>query len=597
MAAAVTAWSPVIIFTRMPARRHRAIASRASGRGGSTRPTRPTSSRSWSASASAAPWDTGYGTVRLAAASTRRPRLARASWAALIAACASASSGVPSGPVLQRASTASGAPFTTTRVPAPPGSGWAVAMYLWDESNGTSAPRGAASRHARTTAELPARPSSATSVGSPIAPGPAGSPPGSGRASLARTIARARRSLAGSAAGSGGTGRSACPVHSSVAVIWFNVSVPVLSLQMTVVDPRVSTEASCLTIALRFAIRCAPTARVTVTTAGRPSGIAATASATASSSTSSHASPWARPRTITASTATPATAASRCPRRWSCPCSGVLERGRVAQERGERADLGLHAGCGHDGLGPPTGDDRLHEEAVGTVADGRVGGGDPLERLAHRERLAGERGLVDLEVVGHDERRVGGDAVPGLQEHDVTRHQCVGRELHHRATAPDAGRVGEHRAEGVEALLRSTLLHEAEQGVGDHHDPDDDRVLQIAHCGGEHRRTDQDQDEEAAELVEEPQERGSGDGRDEPVRPVGGEEALGFGRGQADRRVDVDGGTGGEGHDGSVVFGAEGLSRRSHRVRCGRPVVSGPGWAGSVMTAPPRGDTPPRCWI
>ena len=36
VAAAVSGWSPVIIFTAMPARRHRAMASRASGRGGSS---------------------------------------------------------------------------------------------------------------------------------------------------------------------------------------------------------------------------------------------------------------------------------------------------------------------------------------------------------------------------------------------------------------------------------------------------------------------------------------------------------------------------------------------------------------------------------
>ena len=61
------------------------------------------------------------------------------------------------------------------------------------------------------------------------------------------------------------------------------MSVPVLSEQMTVVDPSVSTECRRFTMALRLAIWLTPTARVTVTTAGRPSGMAATASATAPS--------------------------------------------------------------------------------------------------------------------------------------------------------------------------------------------------------------------------------------------------------------------------------------------------------------------------
>ena len=56
---------------------------------------------------------------------------------------------------------------------------------------------------------------------------------------------------------------------------------PVLSEQMTDVQPSVSTLGSERTIALRAAILRVPSARQIVTTAGRPSGMAATASATA----------------------------------------------------------------------------------------------------------------------------------------------------------------------------------------------------------------------------------------------------------------------------------------------------------------------------
>lgn len=48
-----------------------------------------------------------------------------------------------------------------------------------------------------------------------------------------------------------------------------------------VVQPRVSTEGSWRTMALRLAILRVPSARQVVMTAGRPSGMAATASATA----------------------------------------------------------------------------------------------------------------------------------------------------------------------------------------------------------------------------------------------------------------------------------------------------------------------------
>ena len=162
-------------------------------------------------------------------------------------------------------------------------------------------------------------------------------------------------------------------------------------------------------------------------------------------------------------------------------------------------------------------------------------------------------------------------------------------ELDDRATPPHAGGVGEHRPERVEALLGPALLEEAEERVGEHHDPDDDRVLQVAHCRGEDRRADEDQDQEAAELVEEAQVRRARGRGDEAVGTVGRQAVLGLRRIEADGRHDGVAGRRGRarrrrsvghvggngGHVGSVGFGAEGLSRRvpGH----GRPVVSGAG--------------------
>ena len=63
--------------------------------------------------------------------------------------------------------------------------------------------------------------------------------------------------------------------------IWLVVRVPVLSEQMTDVQPSVSTDGRLRTIAFFLAIRRVPSARHVVMTAGRPSGMAATANATA----------------------------------------------------------------------------------------------------------------------------------------------------------------------------------------------------------------------------------------------------------------------------------------------------------------------------
>ena len=111
IALAVAAWSPVTIFTAIPAARHSATAVRASARGGSISPTSPisVSPRSTSSGASAPASD---GNSRRASASTRWPSLASA-WT-----CRSQqprSSGVGPSPVATAAhisSTRSGAPLT-----------------------------------------------------------------------------------------------------------------------------------------------------------------------------------------------------------------------------------------------------------------------------------------------------------------------------------------------------------------------------------------------------------------------------------------------------------------------------------------------------
>jgi len=70
-------------------------------------------------------------------------------------------------------------------------------------------------------------------------------------------------------------------IQPSVTVISFWVRVPVLSEQITVAHPRVSTAGSFRIKAFRRIIFCIPRARQMVTTAGKPSGTAAMARLTA----------------------------------------------------------------------------------------------------------------------------------------------------------------------------------------------------------------------------------------------------------------------------------------------------------------------------
>ena len=95
----------------------------------------------------------------------------------------------------------------------------------------------------------------------------------------------------------------------STAVIWFSVSVPVLSELIADVEPRVSVERSRFMIAFAFASICVPYERIVVTTAGRPVGIAEIANAIAAVKTVSKL--WSRERLKMIETATAAPAMIR----------------------------------------------------------------------------------------------------------------------------------------------------------------------------------------------------------------------------------------------------------------------------------------------
>ena len=210
IATAVPAWSPVIILTRMPASRHCAIAATASGRGGSTMPTSPHSSRP-PATSSASSVVVPSSARRRAAARTRRPCPPSSSIRRSHRARSSGSD-VPDGEVCvaQRSSTRSGAPLRcTSSVPSGPRS--RVAMNLFSDSNGTTATR--VQPCVATPAFMPSE-RTAPSVGSPTSrqpPSPPASPPPC-PAAPARTIRASLHSImaVATAARSGSSARSAC---------------------------------------------------------------------------------------------------------------------------------------------------------------------------------------------------------------------------------------------------------------------------------------------------------------------------------------------------------------------------------------------------
>ena len=149
IAAAVVAWSPVIMRARIPASLQRAIASFASLRGGSTmRDERQQRQVLDLVEQRHRRGRTRRGSMsREATASTRSPSPARRSFSARTRSRPpSAGTVEPSTSRIcdERASSTSGAPLTKQRTTFLPSSSisWKVAISLYSESNGTSPTRG-----------------------------------------------------------------------------------------------------------------------------------------------------------------------------------------------------------------------------------------------------------------------------------------------------------------------------------------------------------------------------------------------------------------------------------------------------------------------
>ncbi len=111
---------------------------------------------------------------------------------------------------------------------------------------------------------------------------------------------------------------------------------PVLSVQITVAEPRVSPACSLRKSARRLTIERIPRARVTVTTAGSPSGTMATASATPVKNILSSSFPKINPEAATKEEIIRAIAPSCFPSMPSLFCKGVFSRLIVSVSRAIR---------------------------------------------------------------------------------------------------------------------------------------------------------------------------------------------------------------------------------------------------------------------
>ena len=142
-------------------------------------------------------------------------------------------------------------------------------------------------------------------------------------------------------------------------------------------------------------------------------------------------------------------------------------------ERGDPAERAGRAGAA-DNAGGPAGE---HDGAgVRFVAD----------RAGHRQRFAGERGLVQLQVVGDGQAQVGGDDVAGLQVYQVVADHLRGWDHHVGAVADHPGGGGGEPVQGGDGAVGAYLLGHADRRVHDDDQGDDGGVGVVAERAGDH---------------------------------------------------------------------------------------------------------------
>ena len=190
------------------------------------------------------------------------------------------------------------------------------------------------------------------------------------------------------------------------------------------------------------------------------------------------------------------------------PRSNSVSGGRVDQARGDVAERGRRPRRDDQRRRRPAHDRRAEEDDVAGVRRLTRSDLEVARVLLGRHRLARERGLLDVEVSGLEEARVGRHAIPGRQPDDVAGDQVAPADL-----APGSiAEGGRRRRHGVAQSLRDAMgavgLHEVEHHAQGHHEDDDGGVDPFAEDRGGGARDQQDDDQRIRQEQEDLNEAG-----------------------------------------------------------------------------------------
>ena len=213
------------------------------------------------------------------------------------------------------------------------------------------------------------------------------------------------------------------------------------------------------------------------------------------------------------------------------------------------------------------------EEAVAVVVASGIE--CPFPRcLGGRCRLAGERGFIDVEMVGLDDAAIGRHDIPSAQDREVAADDVVDWDLSRLSVPHDGRPEREARLERGDRRFRARFLDEPEGRAHDDDGEDDRGIDHVADDEAHQARADEDQDERAGDLGDQDRESCPPPAAADRVRAVRAEAVRGLGGGQPGRRGRL---RSTPGRDGRGRAGSGGVDRR-HRassVHVGRSAQEG----------------------
>ncbi len=198
--------------------------------------------------------------------------------------------------------------------------------------------------------------------------------------------------------------------------------------------PKFSIAASRLTITLRRAMRTAPLASVTETIMGRSSGVRPTARATAKRKDSRGSRRSSALTRNTKRTRKTTTWRIRKPKR-RVPRSNSVSGGRATRLAAIVAELGGRPGRATTAAPTPLTTEVPRNDRPASASRARP----RAACFSLRQGLAGERGLVQEEVLGRQQPASAGTRSPARRWIDVARHDLPHRDLARDAVPHDGG--------------------------------------------------------------------------------------------------------------------------------------------------------------